>query len=151
MKVFRQLRQRLRARSLASNARNAAEGTYETIRQAVIYAGPSSRAEVEERILARLGTRRSWRRVSENTFAVRWLENERTITVGRPLDLGRFFRDVTEAEIAVFSAGAMESELTMLQEVVEWNCGDCSPATTFPGLKTKAANVPPPHRRGPAR
>jgi hypothetical protein len=95
-------------------ARNAAEGTYETIKRATIYARPQSAEEVDAVMLDRLARRRSWRRLNERTFVVRWFRATATVLVEVPLEPTAFFSAVTEAEIRVFCGDVEPEELERL-------------------------------------
>ena len=100
--MFSDFLRRFSERVRPATARNAASGTYEAIRRSVIYSRSQTRQEVENRIFAALGSRRSWKRLDDSTFEVRWAKNHAMVHVETPLDIGRFMRDVADAEISVF-------------------------------------------------
>ncbi len=97
-------------------ARHAAQGTYTVLKHAAIASGAKSANSVEEALLARLATRRSWRRLDDRTFSFKLRSVEVAITVDHPFNATRFFLDITAAEIRVACARAQGDEMEQLQQ-----------------------------------
>ena len=117
--MFGALGKRLARASRTSTARNAAEGTYETLRHAVLLGQPSSQAEAERLLLEALARRRSWRRLNAHEFECRWLRRTAQIAVPQPFDATALLRLITDAEVTVFLGDAPETELPELYAIAQ--------------------------------
>lgn len=100
--MFRGLRNRLLRRTREFSARNAAEGTCEAIRLAVIYARPTTALAAEQQVLDALGKRRAWTRLDSSTFECRFSGRSYRIVAPEPFDANELFRRIATAEIEVF-------------------------------------------------
>lgn len=116
MTFLRRWHERLNKRVRAFGARNAAEGTYEAIRAAVIVAQPRSAREAGLDVVQALANRRAWRRLSDEEFECSASGRSSRITIPEPFDTNEFFQRVTKAEIDAFLG---DSERGMLEELHE--------------------------------
>ena len=99
-----------------SSARDIAESTYTTVRDALLSA---EAGDAETRVLNALATRRGWTRKNAVEFTCSFGNRTSVLNVPRPFQSEQFARLVTRVEVNVFLGGTDDALVREFQSLAQ--------------------------------